>query len=345
MSSFEPEVRPGVASGPEGPREPGREANTAADRQLFAADEPEGSDAPGLQPKSPGPGPLFPRPPISGPPVPGPLVSGIDAIGPNLGHVLLLGLLSAIGVLVGQFGTLLLARQLHVFGRHSVRAYGLLLQNDARWLVPAEALGYLLVLLIAVPVFRRMWHRSFAQGLHWNSRTAVRYLGRLLLLGLGCGIGVGVLGSYLPMPKDPPIMADMMHSPLGAWMMLIFGVTGAPLFEEMVFRGFLLPACLNAFRWLTLEGDLSAGVTVWVGGVVSVALTSLPFALLHAPQVSHAWAPVLLIGLISVVLCLVRLRLNSLAGSTVVHAAYNFTLFAGILVQTDGFRHLNKLVQ
>jgi membrane protease YdiL (CAAX protease family) len=52
-----------------------------------------------------------------------------------------------------------------------------------------------------------------------------------------------------------------------------------------------------------------------------------------------------LIGLVSLVLCAVRLRLNSLAASTLVHAAYNFTLFAGMLVATDGFRHLDKLAR
>ena len=140
-------------------------------------------------------------------------------------------------------------------------------------------------------------------------------------------------------------MADMMHSPLGAWMMFLFGVTGAPLFEEMFFRGFLLPAFLNAFRWLSLRGDLSPGALKWLGVPLSVIFTSLPFALLHAQQVSHAWAPVLLIGLVSLLLCTVRLRLNSLASSTIVHSAYNFTLFAGILVQTGGVRHLDRLVQ
>ena len=268
---------------------------------------------------------------------------GIVAIGPNMGHMLLLLALSAVLVFGGQFLALLAAQRLHVYGHHSVRAYALLLASDARWLVPSEAFGYLLVVAAAVPLFRALWRRSFAAGLHWNSQQAARYFGRLLLLGLACGFGIGLLGSVLPMPKDPPIMADMMRSPLGAWMMLLFGVTGAPLFEEMVFRGFLLPAFLNAFRWLSLKGDLSPGAVTWLGVPLSILFTSLPFALLHGEQVSHAWAPVLLIGLVSLVLCIVRLRLNSLASSTVVHAAYNFTLFAGILVQTGGFRHLDRL--
>jgi hypothetical protein len=52
---------------------------------------------------------------------------------------------------------------------------------------------------------------------------------------------------------------------------------------------------------------------------------------------------VLLIGCVSVVLCFVRLKTNSLASSIVVHSFYNLTLFTGLLIQTDGFRHLEKL--
>ena len=269
----------------------------------------------------------------------------IDAVGPHMGQMAALFLISLVLLFAVQFGALLLVTHvLRPDGHHSLHFYGELLSTDARFLVPTEAIGYGLVLAVAAPLFRRWWGRSFAQGLHWNGATAARRLVMLVLIGLGCGFGIALLGSVLPMPKNPPITADMMHSPLGAWIMLLFGVTGAPLFEEMFFRGFLLPAFLNAFRWLRLKDDLSPAGFQWVGVPLSILLTSAPFALLHAPQVSQAWAPVLLIGLVSVVLCVVRLALNSLAASTVVHAAYNFTLFAGLLVQTDGFRHLDRLV-
>jgi membrane protease YdiL (CAAX protease family) len=91
------------------------------------------------------------------------------------------------------------------------------------------------------------------------------------------------------------------------------------------------------------RGWLPASAVNWVGLPISILLTSLGFALLHGPQVSHSWGPVLLIGIVSVVLCLVRLSFDSVLASAIVHAAYNFTLFAGILVTTDGFRHLEKL--
>ncbi len=268
---------------------------------------------------------------------------GLIAVGPNLGHTLLLLLVAVVLVLGGQFASLLAVQQTHLYGHLSIRDLADRLKSDPRWLVPTEAFSYALVVLAAVPLFRAVWQQPFGVGLHWRGRVAARYAGRLVVLGLLCGFGIGLLGTHLPMPKDPPIMADMMHSPVGAWMMFVFGVTGAPLFEEMVFRGFLLPAFVNAFRWLARKGDLPLGTAAWVGVPASIVLTSLPFALLHGQQVSHAWAPVLLIGLVSLVLCIVRLRFDSLACSTVVHASYNFTLFAGILIQTDGFRHLDRL--
>lgn len=268
------------------------------------------------------------------------------AVGPNMGHALLLLALTVLFVLIAAPVALTAVLQhFHVYGAAGFRETASQLQNngDPRWLIPMEALGYALVMLAAVPLFRAIWLRPFAVGVHWNGRKAVRYFGRLLALGLVCGFGIGSLGSFLPMPKDPPILTDIMRSPVGAWMMLIFGVTGAPLFEELFFRGFVLPAFLNVFRWWSLEGSLPKAGVRWLGVPMSVVLTSLPFALLHGHQLSGAWAPVLLIGLVSLVLCVVRLRLNSLACSTVVHGAYNFTLFAAILIQTGGFRHLDRL--
>ena len=138
-------------------------------------------------------------------------------------------------------------------------------------------------------------------------------------------------------------MQAMLKTPLGAWMMLVFGVTAAPMLEELAFRGFLLPGMINCFRWLSRKGAMSEDAVKWVGIPASVLLTSLGFALMHSAQVSHAWGPLVLIGSVSVVLCIVRLTTNSVAAGVVVHAAYNFTLFAAVLAETHGFRHLEKL--
>jgi membrane protease YdiL (CAAX protease family) len=243
----------------------------------------------------------------------------------------------------GQYVALLTAQRLQLFGHLPLRAYVELAASDARLGLPAQAFAYLLVLACGTALFSFLWQRPFLEGLHLRPRIVLHRATLLAGLGLAGGLTSSLGGNLLPMPKDPPILMDMMRSPGGAWMMLIFGITFAPVLEEIAFRGFLLPGFVHAFDWLVRKGDLTPQTRRWVGLPVSVLLTSLPFALMHGPQVSHAWGPLALVGLISVMLCIVRLWLDSLAASMVVHAAYNLTLFAGILAETGGFRHLDKL--
>ena len=262
---------------------------------------------------------------------------------PHLGHAVLFFILTVPMLFIGEALSLFLAKQSHLFGGRSYHAIFEMMGSDARLAIPAQMLTYALTALVAVAVFPLLWQQPFLQGIHWNVGAARTRFLWLLALGLGLGFGITMLGNYLPMPKDPPIMQDMMGSPLGAWMMLFFGITFAPLLEELAFRGFLLPGLIHAFRWLMHREILSPEAFSWMTIPLSIVLTTIPFALLHATQVSHAWAPLLLIGIVSAVLCIIRLQLKSVAASTVVHAAYNFTLFSGLLLQTDGFRHLERL--
>lgn len=262
---------------------------------------------------------------------------------PHLSHAVLFFVLTVPMLFLGEALSIFLAKQLHLFGNKSYQALMNLMTSDARIAIPAQTLIYLLTLLAAFIIFPILWRRPFIQGIHWNLDAARARFIWLLGLGLALGFSITLVGNYLPMPKDPPIMQDMMRSQLGAWMMLCFGVSCAPLLEEVAFRGFLLPGLIHALRWLMQREILSSEALSWATVPVSIVLTTIPFALLHATQVSQAWAPLLLIGLVSVALCVVRLRLKSVAASTIVHAAYNFTLFAGLLLQTDCFRHLERL--
>lgn len=268
----------------------------------------------------------------------------LDAVGPHFGYVLVLLPILVVSLAFGPLLFLLAAHHFNYMGHHALIVYRDLAESDARVQLPMQAAAYLMAIALIIPVFRILWNRPVSKGLHWNVASAKRYLGRLCLTGVCCAFGTGALGALLPMPKDPPIVGDIMHSQMGAWLMLIFGVTAAPAFEEMVFRGFLLPAFMNTFRWLRLRGDLPDPAGVWIAAPASAVLASLPFAIMHGAQVSFAWAPILLIGIVSLVLCVVRLRLNSLAASTVVHAAYNLTLFSGMLIATGGFRHMDRLM-
>ena len=75
-------------------------------------------------------------------------------------------------------------------------------------------------------------------------------------------------------------------------MMAAFGMTLAPLLEELFFRGLLYPLLRRTVRaWLS-----------------AVLLTALAFAAIHGAQLGYAWAPVLSIFVVGVVFTVVRER-------------------------------------
>jgi len=125
-----------------------------------------------------------------------------------------------------------------------------------------------------------------------------------------------------------------------------------PLMEEVAFRGFLLPALAMAYDWLSLERT-PAALDRWQNSsghtrsalVFAALVSSVPFALMHAPQIADAWGAVGVLYAVSLVLSLVRIRTHSVACSTLVHATYNLTIFAAIYISTSGFRHMDRLLR
>ena len=113
-----------------------------------------------------------------------------------------------------------------------------------------------------------------------------------------------------------------------AWILAVFGVLVAPLMEELFFRGFLYPVLARR-----------------LGIAVSVVLTAIGFALVHAQQLGRAWGPVLIIFLVGVALTTARARAKSVAAGWLIHFAYNGTLFGLMFLATGGFRHMERLNQ
>ncbi len=264
---------------------------------------------------------------------------------PNIGHTILFFLIAIVLIVLTEIGATVLY-QFAIRGPQSQagldNAIKIISANPV-FSIPTQGAAYGLLILISIPVFESIWLSGFGESLHWNFSRARQNFWRLAAIGLAAGFIIGFLGSFLPMPKNPPILHDMMTSTAGAWVLFLFGVTAAPITEELAFRGFLLPSIINIFRWTERIGISNQTVTRYVGIPASIILTTIPFALLHAQQVSDAWAPVLLIATVSVILCIVRLVTNSVAAGAVVHSAYNFVLFAGLIFQTSGFQHLHKL--
>ena len=189
-------------------------------------------------------------------------------------------------------------------------------------LIPPQAIGYLFTLFFMVLVVRRGTTAPFWRAAKWKWPMAtVPYVA----LGLGLSLVIQVVSSFLPIPKSLPI-DEFFKTTHAAWVLAVFGVLIAPLFEELFFRGFLYPVLFRR-----------------IGYFAAMVVNSLLFALTHEGQLAHAWAPLLVLFTVGMVLTYVRARTQSVACSFLVHSGYNAFLFGMIFVATGGFRYMDKL--
>jgi membrane protease YdiL (CAAX protease family) len=265
---------------------------------------------------------------------------------PHLGHLALLaGLLLAALLCAGTLAKVALLY--HLFGVTTSEQA----TNDIHYTLGTELVLYLIAFAGSLVVFPVFWRKGFFAGVAWRGAEALRLSGRLVGAAFVCFLLALVNGWLLPGPADAPI-DKIFRTPGAAWLLFAFGVTVAPFFEELVFRGFLLPAVCTACDWcmeraagkppLPLGDD---GQPRWSIPAMAIGaiVVSLPFAGMHGEQTGYSLGPFLLLVCVSLVLCWVRLSTRSLAASVVVHASYNFMLFSLMLVGTGGFRHLENM--
>ena len=265
---------------------------------------------------------------------------------PHLGHTALLGVFSLAGLVVatGVFFLALHAHLLGVYTREQAIA-------DVHYTLGHEAILYLVTFAISFFAFPLFWGRGFFAGIQWNGQTAYQLRTRLFLIAILCFFIAIVSGSLMSSPQDAPI-DKLIRTPGAPWFLFAFGVTFAPIFEEIFFRGFFLPALCTACDWINERIRHTPppppgphGHPQWsLGAMVSGSIfTSLPFAALHLAQTGNSIGPFLLLVVVSLVLCIVRLSTRSLASSVLVHASYNFLLFSSMLIFSGGFRHLENM--
>ena len=146
-------------------------------------------------------------------------------------------------------------------------------------------------------------------------------------MGIVLAVVIDGLSRFLPIPKSVP-MDKYFTDAASAYLMAIFGMTLAPLLEELFFRGLLYPVLRRAFS-LT----------------IAIVLTAAAFAAIHGTQLGYAWAPILSIFVVGVVFTVTRVRTNSVASSFLMHCGYNFALFGMLWLASDHYRHLEKAGQ
>jgi len=265
---------------------------------------------------------------------------------PHLGHLAILGVFAFFGLVCASL-LIRSALHFHLYGVTSLQDA----ITDIHYTLGSEVILYVLMFGASLLFFPLIWHKGLFAGMQWNGAVAFQLRRRLFVIAaICCGFAL-VNGFLLPPPPDAPI-DKLFRAPGAAWFLFAFGVTFAPFFEEMVFRGFLLPAICTACDWVSEKirhvprrpldetgqprWSLSAMI---IGSIV----TSLPFAAMHAAQTGYSWGPIALLVGVSLVLCWARLSTRSLAASVFVHATYNFLLFSLMMLGTGGFRHLDKM--
>jgi membrane protease YdiL (CAAX protease family) len=129
--------------------------------------------------------------------------------------------------------------------------------------VVAQLLAYVVVFLFMVAVVKRVPGQRFWSVIGWNwPKSWSSYL----FAGVVLSVVLQAVAHFLPMPRELPI-DRFFQTAQEAWVLSIFGVTLAPLMEELFFRGFLYPVLVRR-----------------LGVGVAVVLTSVGFGLIHAPQ-------------------------------------------------------------
>lgn len=209
--------------------------------------------------------------------------------------------------------------------------------------------GYFLTLLWTYLVYPLFWHRPYFDVLQWNAASARKYWKQICGGAVGLYVAVALAGKFVTIPDKMPMDAFLKNASV-VWLLAFFGSLVAPFFEELIFRGYLLPGVAIAFDWLRLartddaRAHWESSDTVSTQAIVfSTIVTGIGFAALHAAEYGYAWGLVFLLFCVSCVLSAVRVRLRSLAASVLLHSVYNGTQFVLFFFATSGFRHFENM--
>jgi membrane protease YdiL (CAAX protease family) len=160
--------------------------------------------------------------------------------------------------------------------------------------------------------------------------VALGVLCQLVLVPLMSWPWVTLLGRDLDEIEEPACrLAEKADgSPLGVVLLFVITVIGAPIVEELFFRGFVQRAAVAAFsRGASTDDATAAEKARRVGAALGILVTALLFGLTHF-QVLQAPALVAF----GIVLGVLAHRSGRLGTSIVTHMAFNATTVVSLLV-------------
>jgi membrane protease YdiL (CAAX protease family) len=180
--------------------------------------------------------------------------------------------------------------------------------HKALELLPGEFIGYALLYAGLAFIFLFEYERPFWSSLGW--RRPKYSLVSIAALGSMMAFAIAILGALLRTPEVPVPMRELLSDHVSLWIVAIAGITVGPLCEELAFRGFMQPLFIRT-----------------LGVAPGIFLSALGFGLLHLPQYGYDWQHGVLLTLAGAGFGWMRWISGSTLGSTIMHAAYNLTLF------------------
>ena len=207
---------------------------------------------------------------------------------------------------------LLVGSVIPVFLLVSLVGYFTPLKGGAAAMV-VQSLFYALLLGVLYLLVAWRYGQPFWKSLGW---TTFRLPFLIAAAGPILAVSSSAVGVFLKAPPLPSPIEDLISDRRSLFIMMLFLTLIGPVFEELMFRGFLFPL-------------LARSTGPWPAILVTAAL----FALVHGYQYRWSWQHLTVVGLAGSVFGFVRYKSGSTAASTLVHTGYNATLFIGFVVQ------------
>jgi membrane protease YdiL (CAAX protease family) len=177
---------------------------------------------------------------------------------------------------------------------------------------PTNLAAYAVVYLALRLVLGARYGAPVFASLGW--RPSRFNLGVAALGGVLLAFGLSALAYLIHTPKVSTF-DKLASTPFSLAALAITAVAIAPLFEELLFRGFLQPL-----------------LTRTIGVTAAVLVTSFLFGALHAFQYMKLWQYVAAVSLVGVALGILRAYTNSIIPGVVMHGCFNAVSVVALVV-------------
>jgi membrane protease YdiL (CAAX protease family) len=204
----------------------------------------------------------------------------------------------------------------YLFAQVVEKAWGLK-ADSAPVLVFFQTLAYLGIFGLLALMLRLTYDAPFWRSMGWLPSTVSPAIA--IAYGISIAFAVGALGGVMHVPNVDSPVQKLLKSPHGGIFLAIFGITVAPLAEELLFRGFLQPLMIRS-----------------LGAVAGIGLTSVLFGVMHLEQNARVWQIAALISMAGAAFGFLRYTSGSIRTSIITHASYNGTLFFAYFLSGKG---------